>query len=208
METTSDRIDFLDDLDFEFKPLHESEEFLLVEEGLKRYGLTYAIAGGYARDTFYNQAPRDLDIAVTGLKTEGQVQDAIGALHNWAKDHDILLEIFTNGKYEEYDFDGLAAVIKCIGGIDIVIWNQGWDLAKVMTKGFDYNINQFYIPVPGLRPVFVGDIYTAGILLPLDSEQEVTPLREVRMKEKARDIGWEIPGPRMLNLLRNLNQSH
>ena len=146
----------------------------MLEELLKELGISYAIAGGYARDTYYGVVPKDKDIIIVSLEDE-----QLEALEDFLNP---LLDI--EKLAEDYDNSRIIKIWQLKGDID-VIYNSANTLEEAIDT-FDYNINQ-YVMVED-RAVFLGS--NEGTLVQLNPK--VTEHRKEYMITKAKELEWKV----------------
>ena len=195
------------DWNLPFKPAHLSTDYLFLKDNLDKMGITNHIAGGYARDIFFSKTPRDLDIALTDFQSEGEIEAALDMIVRFLNARDSLDRVYSESSHPNYSFKGIYAVIKTkfVTDMDLIFWKPGWSLQRVLLAGFDYNMNQFYFPDGAEQPVFAGDTEAAGVLMPLPGA-EITYGRKERMEERAKLIGWEVPGYRTVELIQKISR--
>ena len=127
------------------------------------------IAGGYARDKYYNRTPRDLDIAVYGPQVDELFKTIIGQEFpdSWV----------VHTSYA--DQGAIHGVIKH-GNVDFIFHKDALSEQDVVNK-FDCNLNQFILDDYG-SPIFQGLIHPKHGLIFV--KQDLKPTRVASMYEK------------------------
>lgn len=154
---------------------------------LEELGITFVIAGGYARDTHFGRTPRDVDMFIVGITHE---QDAL------------LAEYVANvGGSMFSDYPGAVSdeivVVYKVGPIDLIVLDDSCQSVSDVVGRFDYNINQWVMrylrnsagECTGFVPLYVGDHETYGQLVQVN-EKPVTLRRATRMYDIATEVNW------------------
>lgn len=156
--------------------------FDLVEH-LQSKGFQCTIGGGFARDTFFGVAPKDIDVVVA----------AADYLH---LENTLSQAGYSFVKFRMYNgpSDRLIGGFKLVGNdIDVVLYDA--PSVDDAVKAFDFNLNQFV--VSGIsRGIDEATVRFAGTrhwseLVPV--RQDYTPDRYNRMMEKFIDLTWRTP---------------
>ena len=157
-------------------------QLAVVETVLTHIGVDYVIAGGYARDTFFDERrPKDVDIFVTEDLTH--ITEAL---------HDAHVAFTDYPTYDEQDVgDGrIGGVIK-VGTVDIIQCSSAATSPRDhVVRFFDYNINQFIIGYDG-DIEYVGDGTTFGKLARVYKEQiHLSETRIAKIIKIAKGVDW------------------
>lgn len=168
---------------------------LALAENLRGLGFNVCIAGGFCRDVYFNENPKDMDIviAVDGREDMDRVDQALKAL-----------EVTAQGfyMYNESTTERIVGGFKCVGNVDIVLYLV--DQAVNSVEHFDFNLNQFVM----LGPY---DLESAYVVYAGDTSfHELTAVRKDfsdarfgKMREKFIDLTWRYPegqGPARVRL--------
>jgi hypothetical protein len=150
----------------------------MIEQKIKELGLTYAVAGGYARDLYYGLKPRDKDIIVAM-----PIHENMGQI--------VKLELFLQDHYDmdaiaddHYNCDRIAQVWKCKDNVDVVLYHAP-TIEKCVAQ-FDYNINQFIMSID--VPIFIGKDKGTLVCIREDKDDK----RKAYIQAKAKQIGWRV----------------
>lgn len=141
---------------------------LAVAQALSDHGFSVIVAGGFCRDVYFGEVPKDIDIVV-----------AAGSIHDDpAEAHAILGEVLKQQQvdflgfrmYTEGKSDRLVGGFKCTGNLDVVLYDVRW--AGEAVEAFDFNLNQFVLQrsddIESAYVVYAGDT----------SFHELVPIRE------------------------------
>ena len=152
-----------------------------------------AIAGGYARDTHFNRAPRDIDIVV-----------GHGIYQPWsiAELHLIRTMLDKYGVVEEHisyndtgnPADSNDAITCCFKlpeyCIDIILYSKDYHNIHRIIEGFDANINQFILDVHG-NALFLGQTRCQGSLQLIEYPSfRPSAARYNKVIKIAKEVGW------------------
>lgn len=141
---------------------------LYIAEELSAHGFSVHVAGGFCRDVYFGEAPKDIDIVVSQKSIHDDPAEA----------YEMLGEILTRlgvthlgfRKYGEGSSDRLIGAYKCTGNLDVVLYETRW--AHEAVDSFDFNLNQFVLQrrdnFEEAYVVYAGDT----------SYHELTPVRE------------------------------
>jgi hypothetical protein len=164
---------------------------------LKEQGLSFAIAGGYARDIKHGAEPKDMDVGVFDLDVN-QAQKLVDALHSKGlikSAHHGLVEEETECS-EAYEGNHILGVLTLYGKIDIILCN--YNLVTGVgdwLATFDYNINQYYLDSNG-KPIYFPVPYKPeGELHFLNQNHRNTERmekRDIKTVNLAIKYGWEV----------------
>ena len=165
---------------------------------LEALGFSVVIAGGFARDVYFQEPPKDLDIVIgVGSLKAGEEMEAV-------KQALALLEVTAQGfhMYNESTDDRIVGGFKCVGNVDVVLYRVKEATAAV--DCFDFNLNQF---------VLLGDGSFEGSYVAYAGDSpwhELTPVRSDysqersnKMREKWLNLSWRYPendGPARVKL--------
>jgi hypothetical protein len=161
-----------------------------IRKFLTELGISYKIAGGYARDKFFNRTPRDLDIVIFNL-SEARISSKFYGILAYCDMTGVTAKHSIQSEDSEYHSDRVFGVITLFGGIDLIFWNSGFETIQQVMDGFDYNLNQFTYSEE-FGPVFHGEQEKFGVLQQLRGS-EITPEREQKMKLLAVRCQWSLP---------------
>lgn len=148
---------------------------------LQALGFNVVIAGGFCRDVYFSEPPKDMDIIVAGAEMESidAALTSLGVVHQGFH------------MYNEASGDRIIGGFKCEGNVDIVLYNVATALTAV--EYFDFNLNQF---------VLMGDEFdTAYVVYAGDTSwHELEPVRKDysmerfgKMREKFINLTWRYP---------------
>lgn len=113
---------------------------------LRAEGIDCIIAGGFARDTFFEATPKDIDIICAGVS-----HDVIATLFE-----ETATQTRSYPKYNGPESDRLAGVWKILDtNIDVILYEVPTALEAV--SKFDYNLNQFVYDEDTEESVYVGE---------------------------------------------------
>lgn len=165
------------------------EAALELAEDLRDMGFSVIIAGGFARDVYFGADPKDIDIVV-----------AAGSIHDDpAEAHRILDHVLDNLKVEHLGFrmysesvsDRLVGGFKCVGNLDVVLYDTRTALEAV--SAFDFNLNQFVLTGRTIETAYVTyeGVESYHELVPV--REDYTPERFAKMREKFIDLTCRYP---------------
>lgn len=109
-----------------------------LKERLEALGFSVVIAGGFARDVYFSEPPKDLDIIVA---MPGEVPDAIKQVSDALDTLGVVHQRFH--MYNAATTDRLQGGCKCVGNVDVISYNIV--NAHEATEFFDFNLNQFVL---------------------------------------------------------------
>lgn len=163
---------------------------LTLAQELSDHGFSVLIAGGFCRDVYFGEVPKDIDIVV-----------AAGSIHDDpAESHAILADVLKRLGIEHLGFrmytesaaDRLVGGFKCTGNLDVVLYDVKY--AAEAVDAFDFNLNQFVL----MRPEELETAYVAYAgdtsfheLVPV--REDYTPERFAKMREKFVNLTWRYP---------------
>lgn len=167
---------------------------------LRDIGYSVIIAGGFARDVYFDEPPKDIDIVVASQSIHDDPSEAHRALSHVLDQ--LLIEHVGFRMYSESVSDRLVGGFKCVGNLDVVLYDV--KEATEAVDAFDFNLNQFVVmrdeSIESAYVVYAGDT----------SWHELTPVREDysdarfgKMREKFINLTWRYPeneGPVRVNL--------
>jgi hypothetical protein len=169
--------------------------------------IDYAIAGGYARDSFFGRKtflgrkPKDMDVGVFCLDAV-EIVEVLSTLES----SDCIIESFFDEEeliIAHYKGNHIAGIIKCIGDIDIIFCNEEVQNAQDWINTFDYNLNKFLLTeISSVRE----DLDTLGISTFRGEDFGVLKFyntntnrvgnaikRQDKMLKLSQEIGWKVP---------------
>lgn len=119
----------------------EVEQALNLAESLRDEGFSVIIAGGFARDVYFGVNPKDIDIVVAA----GSIHDDPAEAHMMLDDILTKLGVVHLGfrMYSESACERLVGGFKCLGNVDVVLYDT--KLALEAVDAFDFNLNQFVL---------------------------------------------------------------
>lgn len=141
---------------------------------LRAEGIDCLIAGGFARDTFFEADPKDIDIICAGVP------------------HEVIATLFEETgtltrsypKYNGPESDRLAGVWKILDtNIDVILYEVPTTLEAI--GKFDYNLNQFVWNEAGEYSYYVGDGTWKRLVRLRD---DARGSRQEKMEQKFRDL--------------------
>lgn len=145
---------------------------------LRAEGIDCIIAGGFARDKFFEATPKDIDIICAGVS------------------HEVIATLFEETgtqtrsypKYNGPESDRLAGVWKILDtNIDVILYEVPTALEAV--SKFDYNLNQFVYDEDTEESVYVGYNHWSRLDRLRD---DARGSREEKMQQKFKDLVWPI----------------
>lgn len=141
---------------------------------LRAEGIDCIIAGGFARDTFFEATPKDIDIICAGVSHE-----VIATLFE-----ETATQTRSYPKYNGPESDRLAGVWKILDtNIDVILYEVPTALEAV--SKFDYNLNQFVYDEESEHATYVGEgTWTKLVRLRDDARGS----RQEKMEQKFRDL--------------------
>lgn len=132
----------------------------IIMEAFSEAGLSAGIVGGYARDTFFGVAPKDLDICVAvNSVTDDEVEALLDRVQQvlWSNtrfagfDPDYTV----CGMYNDHASDRACGVLQFKDyGIDVIFYRDCSNVQEII-DAFDFNINQFALN-GFLQPIYLG----------------------------------------------------
>lgn len=145
---------------------------------LRAEGIDCIIAGGFARDKFFEATPKDIDIICAGVS-----HDVIATLFE-----ETATQTRSYPKYNGPESDRLAGVWKILDtNIDVILYEVPTSLEAV--SKFDYNLNQFVYDEEAEESVYVGYNHWSRLDRLRD---DARGSREEKMKQKFKDLVWPI----------------
>ena len=155
-------------------------------------GIPHKIMGGYPRDLYLGEEPKDCDIAVFGTTPQ-----EVAKLGNELEACGLIKEAHIGSTSMGGDAR-LIAVYGLIACIDIICWQPNYRTWLDVAQEFDFNLNMFVMqqmgkcPLLGIdqyEPQFVGDNFGT---LEFQRSNTISELRLAKMQAKARDFHWEV----------------
>ena len=141
---------------------------------LRAEGIDCIIAGGFARDKFFEATPKDIDIICAGVSHE-----VIATLFE-----ETATQTRSYPKYNGPESDRLAGVWKILDtNIDVILYEVPTALEAV--SKFDYNLNQFIYDKDAEVSFFVGEHSWQRLVRLRD---DARGSREEKMQQKFRDL--------------------
>lgn len=145
---------------------------------LRAEGIDCIIAGGFARDKFFEATPKDIDIICAGVSHE-----VIATLFE-----ETATQTRSYPKYNGPESDRLAGVWKILDtNIDVILYEVPTVYDAIMK--FDYNLNQFIWNEDTEMAAYIGE-GTWKTLVRLRDDARGS--REVKMQQKFKDLVWPI----------------
>lgn len=145
---------------------------------LRAEGIDCIIAGGFARDKFFEATPKDIDIICAGVSHE-----VIATLFEETATH-----TRSYPKYNGPESDRLAGVWKILDtNIDVILYEVPTALEAV--SKFDYNLNQFVYDEDTEESIYVGYNHWSRLDRLRD---DARGSREEKMQQKFKDLVWPI----------------
>lgn len=145
---------------------------------LRAEGIDCVIAGGFARDTFFEATPKDIDIICAGVPHE-----VIATLFE-----ETATQTRSYPKYNGPESDRLAGVWKILDtNIDVILYEVPTALEAV--SKFDYNLNQFVYDEDTEESIYVGYNHWSRLDRLRD---DARGSREEKMQQKFKDLVWPI----------------
>ena len=145
---------------------------------LRAEGIDCIIAGGFARDKFFEATPKDIDIICAGVP-----HDVIATLFE-----ETATQTRSYPKYNGPESDRLAGVWKILDtNIDVILYEVPTALEAV--SKFDYNLNQFVYDEDTEESVYVGYNHWSRLDRLRD---DARGSREEKMQQKFKDLVWPI----------------
>lgn len=145
---------------------------------LRAEGIDCIIAGGFARDKFFEATPKDIDIICAGVSHE-----VIATLFE-----ETATQTRSYPKYNGPESDRLAGVWKILDtNIDVILYEVPTALEAV--SKFDYNLNQFVYDEEAEESVYVGYNHWSRLDRLRD---DARGSREEKMQQKFKDLVWPI----------------
>lgn len=153
---------------------------------LRAEGIDCIIAGGFARDTFFEATPKDIDIICAGVPHE-----VIATLFE-----ETATQTRSYPKYNGPESDRLAGVWKILDtNIDVILYEVPTALEAV--GKFDYNLNQFVWNELTEYAEYVGEGHWNTLVRLRD---DARGSREVKMQEKFNDLVLGLNNPSAMGL--------
>lgn len=145
---------------------------------LRAEGIDCIIAGGFARDKFFEATPKDIDIICAGVSHE-----VIATLFE-----ETATQTRSYPKYNGPESDRLAGVWKILDtNIDVILYEVPTALEAV--SKFDYNLNQFVYDEDTEESVYMGYNHWSRLDRLRD---DARGSREEKMQQKFKDLVWPI----------------
>jgi hypothetical protein len=169
----------LDFLNYKKKPPRMQGNTLMMLDVLYKIfaqrEIEYLVAGGYVRDMYFQNLPKDVDVFVADLEHVTHILNELG----------VSFQEFS--VYNDTETNRFTGVIK-IGDIDIIgISEDAYSPLDQVRRYFDYNINQFAL-ING-KPTFVGEDFGR---LTRASDELCTPERAAHINSIAVKVNWDV----------------
>ena len=153
-----------------------------------------AIAGGYARDTYFGRIPRDIDIMVVKQDREDWTLTELFNIESFLRTLGAQVEVHLHYDTNHGSGGTNDAIAVCFKipelCIDIVLYSKHYCSIPDVLTGFDANINQFVINNNGVAK-FAGYNSSIGNLQFLHSQVfRPTVYRMNRTLALAKEVGW------------------
>lgn len=162
-----------------------------VAQKLRGLGYSVMIAGGFCRDVYFGEMPKDLDIVVAaGPGTSANHSDIHETLAGALSDIDVVHLGFR--MYTESASDRLIGGFKCAGNLDVVLYDVR--TAPEAVEAFDFNLNQF-MPrgVPGVDHIGRVEVIVVHQNELVEVRSDFSEARKGKMKEKFLNLTWRFP---------------
>lgn len=178
---------------------YQVETALALADDLRAEGFSVVIAGGFARDVYFGVPPKDIDIVVAA----GSIHDDVAEAHVMLGQilRDLNVDHLGFRMYSESASDRLVGGFKCVGNVDVVLYDT--KLALEAVEAFDFNLNQFVLTGRTMDSAFVTYEGTESYHELVPVREDYTPERLAKMKEKFLDLTWRYPegqGPKEVKL--------
>lgn len=178
---------------------YEIENAFELAQRLRDEGFSVIIAGGFARDIYFGVEPKDIDIVVAA----GSIHDDVGEAHRIVGEFLEYANVQHLGfrKYAENASDRLVGGFKCVGNVDVVLYNT--KVAFEAVDAFDFNLNQFIITGRTFETAYATFEGTDGYHDLVPVRDDYSPARFAKMREKFVDLTWRYPegtGPKEVKL--------
>jgi len=175
------------------------ETALNLAEELRDQGFSVVIAGGFARDVYFGVEPKDIDIVVAA----GSIHDDVAEAHLILGEQLKALGVQHLGfrMYSESVSDRLVGGFKCVGNVDVVLYDT--KLALEAIQAFDFNLNQFVLTGRTFESAYVSFEGTESFHELVPVREDYTPERFAKMREKFIDLTCRYPegtGPKEVKL--------
>lgn len=164
----------------------EVEQALNLAESLRDEGFSVIIAGGFARDVYFGVNPKDIDIVVAA----GSIHDDPAEAHMMLDDILTKLGVVHLGfrMYSESACERLVGGFKCLGNVDVVLYDT--KLALEAVDAFDFNLNQFVLTGRTIETAYVTFEGTESWTELVAVRKDFTEARMGKMREKFVDLVW------------------
>ncbi|CBZ41996.1 nucleotidyltransferase [Pseudomonas phage phi15] len=167
-----------------------------LRDQLEALGFSVVIAGGFCRDVYFGEPPKDIDIVVAGANREDPMASVALALATL----EVTCQAFH--VYNGASSDRLIGGFKCTGNVDVVVY----DIRDALDspEHFDFNLNQFMLKGADFESAYVyyvGDTSWHEGLVPV--RQDYSDDRRNKMREKWLNLTWRFPegsGPARVHL--------
>lgn len=162
-----------------------------VAQKLRGLGYSVMIAGGFCRDVYFGEMPKDLDIVVAaGPGTSATHSDIHETLAGALSDIEVVHLGFR--MYTESASDRLIGGFKCAGNLDVVLYDVR--TAPEAVEAFDFNLNQFVLmhddDFDSAYVVYAGDTSWHELV---EVRSDFSEARKGKMKEKFLNLTWRFP---------------
>lgn len=178
---------------------YEIENAFELVQHLRDKGFSVIIAGGFARDIYFGVEPKDIDIVVAAGSVHDDAVEAyriVGETLEYAHVPHLGFR-----QYAENASDRLVGGFKCIGNVDVVLYNT--KVAFEAIDAFDFNLNQFIITGRTSETAYATFEGTESWHELVPVRDDHSPERFAKMREKFVDLTWRYPegtGPKEVKL--------
>ncbi|WYW00655.1 nucleotidyltransferase [Pseudomonas phage vB_PpuP-Vasula] len=165
------------------------EQAMTLAEQLRDHGFSVSIAGGFARDVYFGAEPKDIDIIVAAGSIHDDVSEAHAILGEILKDLGVQHLGFR--MYTESVSDRLVGGFKCVGNVDVVLYDV--PLALEAVQAFDFNLNQFVLTGRTFESAYVSYEGNESYHDLVPVREDFTPERFAKMRTKFIDLTCRYP---------------
>lgn len=166
-----------------------------LRDKLEALGFSVVIGGGFARDVYFGEPPKDIDIVVAARTWPDPIGDVKGALEH--------LEVTAQAfhVYNGASSDRLIGGFKCVGSVDVVVY----DIRDALDapNHFDFNLNQFLLKGADFDSAYVYYVGDTSWHELAPVRQDYSDDRKAKMHEKWLNLTWRYPegqGPSRVHL--------
>lgn len=168
---------------------------MTLRDQLEALGFSVVIAGGFARDVYFNEPPKDIDIVVA----MGGIEEPMLAVGKALELLNVTCVPFHmyNGASE----DRIIGGFKCTGNVDVVLYEVRNALHS--TYYFDFNLNQFLLKGDDFDSAYVHYVGDTSFHDLVPVRQDFSEDRHNKMRDKWLNLTWRYPegsGPARVHL--------